>query len=103
MCVAKHETPEEFAWANEDYYRKRIAWIKKIEPMPPKKLAAWQSLCDLSASAEDEYKVDYDYIVRDFRTNGFVNDHVTRIWPPPGEELFEDPKVGDFLFLLRKT
>jgi ubiquinone/menaquinone biosynthesis C-methylase UbiE len=103
MCIAKNKTRVEFARANEEFYRKRIEWNKKNEQMTPKKLAAWQNLCDLSSSAEDEYKVDYDYLIRDFQTNGFVNDQVIRIWPPPGEQLFEDPRVGDFLLLFRKN
>jgi len=103
MCVARHETREALARANDDFYRKRIDWVKKTESMTPRKLAAWQNHRELSVSAEDEYKVDYDYMLRDFRTGGFVTEHESKIWPPPDERLFEDPKVGDFLFLFRKT
>jgi ubiquinone/menaquinone biosynthesis C-methylase UbiE len=103
MCIERYETREEFGWVNKDFYHKRIEWIKKNETISPKKLAAWQNVCDLSAAAEDEYKVDYGYIMRDFQTNGFVLDHKIRIWPPEGEQIFEDPEVGEFLFLFRKN
>lgn len=102
MIIAPHQTQKEFSRANEELYRKRIEWVKQNEPMDSKKLKAWENVCDLSASAEDEYKVDYDYVIRDIENNGFRIDDETRIWPPPGEQIFQEPQVGDFLFLLRK-
>ena len=102
MLITKAGTPEEFARVNSDFYRKRIDWMKETEDMNPKKVAAWENVCTLSATAEDEYKVDYDYLVRGVETAGFEIDAATRIWPYEGEKIFEDPMVGDFLFQLSK-
>jgi SAM-dependent methyltransferase len=102
MCIAGHRSREEFVRANQDFYRHRIEWVENNEPMTPKKLAAWENTRDLSVSAEDEYKVDYDYIMRDFSSNGFFIQQETRIWPPPAEPIFENPRVGDFLFVFQE-
>lgn len=99
MCIAPHHTPEACRRANIDYYDKRIEWIKQSEPMTPKKSAAWENTRDLSVAGKDEYKVNYDFLVKDFTRNGFALKKATRIWPPAGVELFDDPKVGEFLLL----
>ena len=67
--------------------------------MTPKKLAAWENVRDLSVSGEDEYKVDYDYIINDFNKNGFALNREIRVWPPDKENLFDDARVGDYIFV----
>jgi len=102
MCIAENRSQEMFRRANIDYYEKRIDWIEKTETVTPEQRTAWQNARDLSASMEDEYKVDFTYITEDFKRGGFSIEHVDRIWPPPGVTLFEVPQVGEFLFQLRK-
>ena len=77
-----------------------MAWIKRNEIVSKKKLDAWLNICALSMHAEDEYKVNYDYVVHDFNSNGFVISQEIRTWP--NENLFDDPKVGDCVLLLPK-
>jgi len=99
MCISTYENRDEFAHMVLDFYEKRIEWTRKNEPMTPKKLATWKNVRDLSVAGEDEYKVDYDYIRKDFHANGFALKQEIRVWPPENEDLFDDPRVGDFLFL----
>ena len=100
MLLSKFSNEKEFARANEEYYLKRIDWINRNEIVSKKKLDAWLNICDLSIQAEDEYKVNYDYVVHDFSSNGFIISQEIRTWP--NENLFDDPKVGDYIFLLTK-
>lgn len=102
ICIGRHTTQSGFAKANKDYFEKRIAWAETAEPMGPKKRAAWEKACNDSIAADGEYKVDHGYISRDLDENGFAMESETRIWPPPGEELFDDPLIGEFLFHTRK-
>ena len=58
------------------------------------------NICALSASAEEEYKVDYNYIINDLSTAGFSITKEMKIWPK--ENLFQNDKIGDFIFIARK-
>ena len=102
MCISNYKNHDEFIRVILDFYDRRIEWTRKNEPMPPKKLAAWENVRDLSASGKDEYKVDYDYIVKDFRSNGFSLHKDIRVWPPEDENLVNDSRIGDFIFVLRR-
>jgi hypothetical protein len=44
------------------------------------------NVCALSAYSEEEYKVDYDYIIKDLDKNGFRVLTEIKIWPK--RELF---------------
>ena len=55
----------------------------------------------LSMTGEDEYKVDYDTLIRDISTNGLAMVEEIKIWPDT--HLFASPRVGEFLFLLKKA
>ena len=99
--ISTYRNQEESAEANKDFYRKRIAWIKENESVSEKKLQAWESSCMLSMAGEDEYKVDYDTFIRDVSTSGLAMEEEIKIWPDT--DLFASPKVGEFLFLLKKA
>ena len=103
ICIAPHANREEFAGANADFFNKRISWVEATETMTPKQRTAWEKSRDQSIAGEGEYKVDFGYIVRDLSESGLDVISEARIWPPPGEELFDDPKVGEFLFHLEKS
>jgi SAM-dependent methyltransferase len=100
ILISKFTNEEEFTKANEDFYLKRIEWTKQNESISKKQLEAWLNVCVLSMQAQDEYKVDYDYIVRDFESNGFIISEEIKTWP--NENLFDDRRVGEYLFLLSK-
>jgi len=102
MCISAHGNHDEFVRMVLDFYDKRIEWTRKNEPMTPKKLEAWENVRDLSVAGGDEYKVDHGYILKDFHANGFALKQETRVWPPENEDLFDDSRVGDFLFLFDK-
>ncbi|MFH1326841.1 MAG: hypothetical protein ABIH59_01810 [archaeon] len=54
----------------------------------------------LSAIRKEEYKVNYDFFVDDLKSAGFKIVKEIKIWPK--EDLFEDPKMGDFVFVIKK-
>ena len=99
-AIPKFSSAKEFAAANRAYYLKRIEWVKRQKNVSKNELDAWQNFCKLSVTAEDEYKVDYDYIMRDFDSSGFTTVHTIKTWP--AEHLFDDENIGDFIFALTK-
>jgi ubiquinone/menaquinone biosynthesis C-methylase UbiE len=99
-AIPKFSTAKEFAAANRAYYLKRIEWVTQQKHVSEDELDAWQNFCKLSVRAEDEYKVDYDYMMKDFDSSGLTAVHTTKTWP--AEHLFDDEKVGDFIFALTK-
>ena len=58
------------------------------------------NVCALSANAIDEYKIHYDYLMNDLYQNRFKVIKENKIWPK--EDIFGDPKIGDFVITAKK-
>lgn len=101
-AIRPYKNEKEFAKNNEEYYLKRIEYLKKKEAggLSKKQLDALINVCSLSASAEEEYKVDYDYVVNDLDKTGFKILKEIKIWPK--ENIFDNKKIGDFIFVVGK-
>lgn len=100
MLIRLFDDGLSFAEANREFYEKRIAWMEQHESPTEEEIAAWRNICDLSARGEDEYKVFYDYVIDDLREAGFKVNAEIRTWPE--ETLFDNDKIGDFLFLAKR-
>ncbi len=102
-AIRKYSTNKEFAESNEEFYLKRIDYLKKTESkrLSEKQFNALMNVCGLSAAAEKEYKVNYDYIKKDLDKNRFKIIKETKIWPK--ENIFADEKIGDFVFVCKKA
>ncbi|MFH1255904.1 MAG: class I SAM-dependent methyltransferase [Candidatus Diapherotrites archaeon] len=100
--ISKYANEDEFAKSNEEFYLKRIEYLKRTErkTLGKKALDALMNVCALSASAEEEFKVDYGYLVEDLDKAGFETVKETKIWPE--EDIFHDEKTGDFVFVAKK-
>lgn len=101
-AIRPYSNEEEFVKSNEEFYLKRIEYLKKTEGkrLNKKQFNALMNVCALSASAEEEYKVDYDYIIKDLDKTDFKVVKEIKIWPK--EDLFHNEKVGDFVFVVKK-
>ena len=102
-AILPYSNEKEFAKSNEEFYLKRIEYLKKTESkkLNKKQFDALMNICGLSASAEEEYKVDHDYIVEDLDKGGFKIVKEIKIWPR--ENIFHNKKVGDFIFIAKKS
>ncbi len=101
-AILPYSNKKEFAQSNEEFYLKRIEYLKKTEKkkLSDKQFNALMNVCALSSSAEEEYKVDYDYIVKDLNKVGFKIIKEIKIWPK--KDIFNNKKVGDFIFVVKK-
>jgi len=100
MLIRPFDDERSFAEANREFYEKRIEWMEQHESPTENEIAAWRNICSLSARGEDEYKVSYDYLIGDLQRAGFVVNAEIRTWPE--ETLFNDDKIGDFLFIAKR-
>jgi len=94
---------KEFAKSNEEFYLRRIEYLKKTESkgLNEKQFNALLNVCTLSMSAKEEYKIDYNYLIKDLDKTGFKVVKEQKIWP--NEDLFSNNKVGDFIFVAKKV
>lgn len=100
--ISPYKNQKEFCKSNEEFYQKRIEFLKKTESqkLSQKQLNALMNVCTLSSSAEEEYKVDYNYLLNDLKQTGFKIVKEIKLWPK--ENLFNNGKVGDFIFVVGK-
>jgi ubiquinone/menaquinone biosynthesis C-methylase UbiE len=98
MAIREFQDDHSFRKANEEYYRARIDQLKDREDITEEVLSEWEGVCAQSARREDEYKVDFDTLRRHFQNAGFAIDRTTKIWPPENAPLFDDDRIGDFVF-----
>lgn len=101
LLVPKSSSDEEYKKGIEDFYLKRIEYVKKTEGMTKKQFDSFMNACGLSAY-EEEYKVDYEYVINDLNRADFKIIKETKVWPKENEKLFDDKKVGDFVFVVKK-
>lgn len=101
-AIGPYKNEEEFKRSNKEFYLKRIEYLKETENkrLSKKQYNALMNICALSASAEEEYKVDYNYIINNFNKAGFSIIKEIKIWPK--ENLFQNDKIGDFIFITKK-
>lgn len=101
-AISSYSNKKELARSNEEFYLKRIEYLKKTgkKKLSEKQFNALMNICALSVSAEEEYKVDYDYITKDLNKTGFKAIKEIKIWPE--EDVFHNEKTGDFIFVVRK-
>lgn len=99
-AIANYHTQEECSKVNEDFYFTRIKWLEANNLISKKQFNALTNVCALSANSTEEYKVTYDYMVNDFKLNDFKIQKIIKTWP--SDNLFNDDKVGDFVFILKK-
>ncbi|MEW6295188.1 MAG: hypothetical protein AB1467_02730 [Candidatus Diapherotrites archaeon] len=100
--ISPYSNEREWAESNEQFYLKRIEYLRKTEKekLTKKQFNALMNLCALSVLKEEEYKTDYNYLVKDLRRTGFKVLKETKIWPK--QNLFCNEKVGDFVFVAKK-
>jgi ubiquinone/menaquinone biosynthesis C-methylase UbiE len=103
-AIKPYSNEREFEESNEEFYAKRIAFLKKTERrgLSKKQLAALLNVCALSAAAEEEYKLDYARLIRDLNAAGFKIIKETKVWPSGEEGVFGNEKVGDFVLVAIK-
>jgi ubiquinone/menaquinone biosynthesis C-methylase UbiE len=101
--IKPYNNKKELEKNNQKFYTKRIEYLNKTESkrLNKKQYNALMNICALSASAEEEYKIDYNYIVTDLHKVRFNIIKEIKIWPK--ENLFNNEKVGDFVFVVKKT
>lgn len=96
--IPKYSNREEWEKANVVLYEKRDAYLGGKLTKRQRELL--QNFCDLSAAAEEEYKVDYRHFMEDLKQAGIRVDSTEKVWPLD-EKTFNDPNVGDFIFIYR--
>ena len=101
-AILPYSNEKEFARSNEEFYLKRIKYLKKTEKkkLSEKQFNALMNISALSASAEEEYKIDYNYIIKDLDRTDFKVIKEIKIWPEGN--IFHNEKVGDFIFIVKK-
>jgi hypothetical protein len=82
------------------FYCERIYDMVVSEKLNKHQLFALFNEMYLTSVRVEEYKVDYDYFVKDLRKNGFKITEEVKTWPK--KKTFNDKRVGDFVFVIRK-
>lgn len=102
-CIAPYNNQEDFKKSNQDFYKKRIEFLKKIDRvnLGKKQVDAIMNICNLSSTGKEEYKVSYDYIIQDLKSAGFGVLKEIKVWP--NDETFDNKKIGDFVFVIKKV
>lgn len=100
--IPPYSNKKKFQNSNKEFYLKRIEYLKKTEKrkLSDKQFQALMNVCNLSAIAEEEYKVDYKYIIKDLNRNHFRIIKELKIWPK--KDIFSNKKIGDFVFVVKK-
>ena len=101
-CIREYANRNEFKTNNEDFYSKRIEFLQRTEKnhLSRKQHEALLNIRRLSASGEEEYKVSYQHLMRDLGETGYEVVKLSKVWP--SENLFDDPNVGDFIFVVKR-
>ena len=81
-------------------YAERTKYMLKTEKLTEKQIFALFNEMYLSAIRKGEYKVSYKYLSEDLMATGFKIVKEVKLWPK--EDLFNDPKMGDFVFVIKK-
>jgi len=92
----------EFRKSNEEFYLKRINYLRKTEKnrLSKKQYEALLNICGLSVAGEEEYKIYYDYLISDLHKAKFKIKKEIKIWPKT--RIFNNSKIGDFVFIAAK-
>ena len=101
-AIPPYSNKTEFHNSNKQFYLKRIKYLKETgrNKLTPKQFNALMNICGLSAAGEEEYKVDYNYIMNDLVQNSYKIVKKIKIWPQ--SNIFKNEKVGDFIFVAKK-
>lgn len=83
------------------FYLERIKYMMKTETLSENQLFALFNEQYLTAIRQQEYKVDFDYFKEDLNACGLVIKEQIKLWPK--EDVFNNDKVGDFVFLIVKN
>jgi len=83
------------------FYLERIKYILKNENISDNQMFALFNELYLTAIRQDEYKVDFDYLLNDLdNCNLKLKEHF-KLWPDTN--VFNNEMVGDFVFIIQKT
>lgn len=99
-ALRPYSTEKERVLSNEEFYRVRMEYLRNLGGAGGKAFDALQNVMELSAKAEDEYKVSHDYIMNDLHSCGFCVTKEIKVWPKG--DLFGSDKIGDFVFVAGK-
>ena len=96
--VAPWKNLQEQIQSGTEFYKERIYHLLAKEKVSNTILFALYDEMYLTAIRKEEQKVDYNYILSDFKKAGMKVEFEKRIWPRTN--VFANNKVGDFLFVL---
>lgn len=82
------------------FYLERIKYMLKKEKLSEPQLFALFNEQYLTSIRKDEYKVDLEFFKSDINHCGLKINKIIKLWPK--ENLFNDNKVGDFVFLISR-
>ena len=98
--VSKFKEPIGAVDSASKLYAERIKYMLQTEKLTEKQLFALFNELYLSAIRKEEYKVSYEYLKEDLESTGFQITEEVKLWPK--EDLFDDPKMGDFVIVAEK-
>ena len=98
--IGSYQNPAERAIAVTDFYAERIKEIASLGIID-KRLGLVCRVLQYELDREYEWKHSYQEFVDNLRKAGLVVVNENKVWP--NEDLFKNPKVGDFVFEVRKN
>ena len=94
-------SPVEAARSGTNFYEERIYDMMKEEQLSEVQLFALFNEMYLTAVRKEEFKVPYDKFIADLKATGFEVISEVKLWPE--DNRFNDPKVGDFVIVFKKS
>lgn len=98
--IGDYNTLAERAEAVTDFYAERLKQMSRLG-ITDKRLGLVCRVLQYELDGEYEWKHSYQKFRDNLQCAGLVIAHETKVWP--SEDLFSNPKVGDFVFEVRKN
>jgi ubiquinone/menaquinone biosynthesis C-methylase UbiE len=84
-----------------DFYGERIKEMAEKEELNENQLFSLFNEMYLTSIRKEEYKVTYNYFMKDLEATGFEIKKEIKLWPE--QDIFGNPKVGDFVVIAEKA